>query len=557
MGYRMSNRNKVLYIIMLVANCIAFILGAIYLIWNPDNILTNIYGAYLMLVLLINIIQAYCDPNYDKKGFLYLAISILFMLLIPVFNSFFSFLPTHKYSRSIFSSIAILTLFIFGGIIAALNLFKRKSDIDLLLIQIAEKHEKEPKNQRITRHISIVILSLFLVVGLFILFSILFNNNLWRTEVFISAYSLFYAYVFLSVGALLIKLMNRDKKSFVKLLCFILTLCIFIICILPVASVPTLIKSAETSYLNAFDPYDDNPIFNTIDAFRHNKFSIPEYFLGTISGDYNVRNDVPFYTGTEGVDKDLSLYFDVYTSSEDASSLPGGNSVLIRIHGGEWKYGDKGFLNNAQMNKYFANQGYVVFDIQYGLSSINNRFIPANNNMNRYGEFTIDDMVRHLGKFTQYLAENHEEFNANIDSVFISGNSAGGNLALASGLAHSTGDYQNVFGPNIKIKGIIPFYPANALAQEMGLAESDSNYTDPGILVDELSPPCLIFQGQHDNIVKTTTTMKIEEKYSAHDNDECAIIFMPFGGHSCDIYFSGYYNQTFLYYMERFMFYYR
>jgi hypothetical protein len=47
--------------------------------------------------------------------------------------------------------------------------------------------------------------------------------------------------------------------------------------------------------------------------------------------------------------------------------LPGQNSTLIRIHGGGWVSGDKGGSNMVQMNKYFAAQGYIVFDIQYGL----------------------------------------------------------------------------------------------------------------------------------------------------------------------------------------------
>jgi hypothetical protein len=29
---------------------------------------------------------------------------------------------------------------------------------------------------------------------------------------------------------------------------------------------------------------------------------------------------------------------------------------------------------------------------------------------------------------------------------------------------------------------------------------------------------------------------------------------MPFGGHASDFYFTGYYNQIFLYYMERFIY---
>ena len=227
--------------------------------------------------------------------------------------------------------------------------------------------------------------------------------------------------------------------------------------------------------------------------------------------------------------------------------LPGGNSVLIRIHGGGWKSGDKGPINNTQMNKYFASQGYVVFDIQYGLNN-NDIISPDIIAEQRYGDFTVDDMVRHIGIFMKYLADNHEEFNANIDSVFVSGGSAGGNLALASGLTNTNS--------RISINGLIPFYPANALAQSMGVAASEA-FSDPGLNIDELSPPCLIFQGTHDGLVNSIVTEQLLAEYLNNDNKECAIIYMLYGGHSSDIYFSGYYNQVFLYYMERFMFQYR
>ena len=281
--------------------------------------------------------------------------------------------------------------------------------------------------------------------------------------------------------------------------------------------------------------------------FRKITFSIPEYFFGTVTRDYTVRQDILFYSGKKGIDKDLKLYFDVYSSSQDGDMLPGGNSVLIRIHGGGWKSGDKGLMNNAQMNKYFASQGYVVFDIQYGLNGSDTA--PSDNiSEQRYRNFTLDDIVRHINIFLKYLADNHEEFNANIDSVFISGVSAGGNLALSSGLTYTNN--------KLKINGIIPFYPANALAESMGVAGSEV-LSDPALNVDELSPPCLIFQGTHDGLVNSAITEQLLEEYQNSGNTECAIIYMLYGGHSSDIYFSGYYNQIFLYYMERFMFQYR
>ncbi len=540
---------------MLLINSIAFICGVLYLLLDSDSWLWNIYGVYIIITLVCNIIQAYSDSKHDLKGYLYLALSIIFMLLTPLLNMLLSFSPTYQSSRSILSCAVILSLFILGGLIAAFNLFKKKSDVELLLLQIAEKHEQEPAKKKAGRTAAIIILTLVLITGLAVAYRILVINTLWETDIFISAFALFYSLLFLSAGALAIKLLHRNK-IFIKILYLFITVCIFIICLLPVSSVPILIKEAEASYIHSFgEDLKAIPNFKSPD-FRQVAFSIPEYFFGTVSEDYTVRRDIPFYIGTEGADTDLRLYFDAYSSSKDGDLLPGGNSILIRIHGGAWKYGDKGFMNNAQMNKYFASQGYVVFDIQYGLTTINNKKRPEKIDEHRYGEFTVDDMIRHIGKFIKYLTDNKEEFNANIDSVFISGSSAGGNLALASGLALSKGEYPDISNSRVKIKGLIPFYPANGLAHSMGIGESEV-FTNPESLVDEQSPPCLIFQGKYDGLVEPAVILQMPKEYINQGNKECAILHMPYGGHSCDIYFSGYYNQTFLYYMERFMYQYR
>lgn len=554
MGNDTSNKYYLTAHIMLMANIIAFVLGVIYLIWGSDNMVANIYGIYIMIVLLLNIVQGFLDLKYNYYSYLYLALSMLFMFAIPLFNTLFSFSPAHQYSRNIFSSIAFLSLFVLGGLINFLDLFKKKSGVELMLLQIADKHENESLKTKIIRVACCIILVIILLIGVFISCSLIFNIKLWRLEAFISAFALFYAFMFLSAGTLLIKMIQKNIPL-IKILCLIITLCIFVVCILPLASVPSLIKKADISYFGAFsDDYKDLIDFKNKE-FRQVKFSIPEYFFGTVSKDYIVRKDIPFYNDSKVKDNKTELYFDAYHSSRDGDALPGGNSVLIRIHGGEWKYGDKGFWNNAQINKYFASQGYVVFDIQYGLNRENSNIQIRKSDEHRYGEYTIDDMVGHIGKFTKYLAKNHEEFNANIESVFISGGSAGGNLALSTGLALASGEYNNILAPAIKIKGIIPFYPANALANDMGLYASDAFLT-PGLLVDEFSPPCIVFQGKNDGLVSSITTEQLQEEYKNHNN-ECSIIYMPYGGHACDAYFSGYYNQTFLYYMERFMYQYR
>jgi acetyl esterase/lipase len=233
--------------------------------------------------------------------------------------------------------------------------------------------------------------------------------------------------------------------------------------------------------------------------------------------------------------------------------LPGRNSTLIRIHGGGWVSGDKGESNMMQMNKYFAAQGYIVFDIQYGLYdspvAVMDFITPSYNK----GDFNIDDMVRHIGEFTKYLAINADDYGANLDSVFISGGSSGGHLASAAALAMTSGRYSHLFSQNLTIKGLIPFYPSNGQMNHFGI-DGKEEFKNPELLVESDSPPCLIFQGTHDVLTYFGISNNFRDAYLAKGNTYCAIIWMLMGGHSSDNYFSGYYNQIFLYYMERFMY---
>ena len=262
--------------------------------------------------------------------------------------------------------------------------------------------------------------------------------------------------------------------------------------------------------------------------------------------------DILYFNGSESsipIDKEVRLYFDVYLPLEGGENLPGNNSVLIRIHGGGWSFGDKGLTNMLQMNKYFASQGYVVFDIQYGLvdSGRSNPFTPDNVK----GNFDKHDMIRHIGNFTYYLTQNADLFNANIDSVFISGGSAGGHLTCAVGLGASSTEFGDIISPNITIAGIIPFYPANRISNLV------DPFLNPALLVETDSPPCLVFQGTQDGLVLPAVSQNLEQYYLNKGNTKFAILYMPFAGHANDLYFSGYYNHVFLYFMERFMYLFR
>lgn len=546
--------HKSYHIIMLNINSLSLILGVIYFFVGKGNLFWNFYGLLMLVTFLGNIGLAYREEKNKGIGYFYLLLSSLFLLIVPLINTAASALPTNHKSQSLISVILLLSLFLIGGNIAMQDWLSQKGKEEA---PIKEAESKIIHDTR--RHLSnlfVILLSALLYGGLFLAINLFRKYKLGILEVFISEYALFFAIVFLGIGVLIIKLMNTKKYYLYYTIVLTTTIFIFMVCMMPFVAIPVLRTDAKWAYETAFGQDFKNDSSYQNEYFRQTPFSLPEYFFGTPSKDYKVRKDILFYQGTEGVDQGLELYYDVYTPVTDGYELPGGYSVLIRIHGGGWTTGDKGKSNFAQMNKYFAAQGYIVFDIQYGLSDMAklSNLLPVTGM--RVGDYTIDDMIRHIGIFTTYLAEHKNEYSANLNSVFLSGGSAGGQLALASGLAIADGRYRDIFDPDIKVKGIIPFYPANGLSLIFDIGGLDE-FVDPIALVDKDSPPCLIYQGSHDGLVDPAIAASFQNAYIQKGNEKCAIITMPFGGHASDLYFSGYYNQVFLYYMERFLYQYR
>lgn len=332
-------------------------------------------------------------------------------------------------------------------------------------------------------------------------------------------------------------------------------------CFVPLGLTPQFAQDADEAFSARFNPVfsgDWKAVIDNsgyADAFLQTPFSVGGYFLGPPTYDCIVRKDVLYLDGSLSnftVDANVKLYFDAYLPPNDSNSLPGNRSTLIRLHGGGLTIGDKGLGNVLTMNRYFAAQGYCVFDIQYGLNNgPESMGIPIITPSNVLGNFTLDDIMRHIGVFTFYLEDHNTEYGANLDSVFISGGSSGGQLACATALSIANGNYTETFSANYTIKGIIPYYPANNVSLSFAL-QSTPEWRNPELLVNNQSPPCLIYQGDQDHLIFRSRSL--ENTYLTRGNAEVCLLIFPLAGHASDLYFSGYYNQVFLYYMERFMF---
>jgi len=372
--------------------------------------------------------------------------------------------------------------------------------------------------------------------------------------IFLAPMATFLSFIFLSTTLLFLKLKKKRKNPKIYYGIALCGLVITGIFWLPLSLSPIGIIDAEKNFQEAFGDWRGTIIAEDEQYFLKKTFSIPQYFLGIPPPNCIVKEHISYYNGTSGVDSGIKLYFDAYMPlnkgfKPNSNPLPGKNSTIIRIHGGAWILGDKGYGNMLQVNKYFASQGYIVFDIQYGLKDTGASLLATPEYLR--GNFSMDDIIRHIGIFIKFLTNHSKEYGANLDVVFISGGSAGGQLTCATALAIHSGNYEHYFGSNLTIKGLIPFYPANGGSVHYDIG-GDPKLIDPILLVNNTSPPCLIYQGIHDPLEATSRAFRL--KYLSEGNTKCAILWQYLAGHAADIYFSGHYSQIFLFYMERFLY---
>jgi acetyl esterase/lipase len=319
---------------------------------------------------------------------------------------------------------------------------------------------------------------------------------------------------------------------------------------------PYTILNADQEFKDAFGLNWRNSIPPNIKSyFLQTPYFISSHFLSIPQTSINVETDVLFYEG-----ENITLYFDVYTPGKPASQLPGNGSIIINLHPGAWMSGGKGTWNMISTSKYLAGQGYVVFDIEYGLIDWL-EYVAAAPDTPEYvmGNFTIEDQVRHIGIFTNRCeSEFAATYGANLDSVYFMGRSAGAHLAGVAGLGYNYDFHNTTFSPNMVIKGIIPLYPPSA-APEFLLKENRSvnpdlyNAYDLVHLADSQDPPAIIFQGTSDGQVWIERVIALEADLEAKNVDTCLLKF-PFAGHANDFVRSTNIGQVWLYYLERFLY---
>ncbi|MBD3213072.1 MAG: alpha/beta hydrolase fold domain-containing protein, partial [Candidatus Lokiarchaeota archaeon] len=504
---------KYLSYIVFLLNLTNMIMGLFYIIFQSSIIIWNVYGILILVNLILNFILIFVTKKNIEKAtklcgrinflcYFYLIITAISPLLILLGN----FLISVSYSNSTILNI-VFYLMVYSGFFGILTLGTIISYIDIKNLNNREywknnevkKLKNLPSLKRRLLKTGFGIFGLFsLILGSYIAYNLVFvpysDYTGWWIGIIFYQFSLSLFVILLSSTFIFLLLINRKKYPYYFYSFGIFGLILSSIFLLPLISIPYISFQANQEFTQAFGVDWESKIDPSMERFfQVNPYSITEYFLGNHPKECNIDINIPFYSNkSEGI----TLHYDAYYPKTSGSLLPGNNSVIINIHGGAWTIGDKGPSNMLQVNKYFAAQGYVVFDIQYGLKEGEFLIIPTPDQVG--GNFTINDQLRHIGNFTKYLNTSFfkNRYNLNLNSVFITGNSAGGHLSLASALLIDNGTYTDIFNSALNIKGIIPVYPADP--PESIISGSEKFRNPENYFITSNSPPCLMFQGTKD-----------------------------------------------------------
>ena len=234
-------------------------------------------------------------------------------------------------------------------------------------------------------------------------------------------------------------------------------------------------------------------------------------FLADVSNQYRVIPNVVYHTANN---HDIKL--DLYLPANPTGPTP----VLLMIHGGGWVQGTK----ESQLLRAvpYLEMGWAVVNTTYRLVQVSRA--PA----------AVEDCLCAL----QWIARTAEQYNFDVSRIVTTGNSAGGHLALTSGMIPASAGLgrECVSGsftgpptlPSVDVAAVINWYGITDVADLVegpntkgyavqwlgGLA----NQHEVATLVSPLSyvrrdlPPILTIHGDADPIVPYQHAVRLHER---------------------------------------------
>ncbi len=292
------------------------------------------------------------------------------------------------------------------------------------------------------------------------------------------------------------------------------------------------------------------PLFSTLPMASEESvlFSFKRYFSGFNSAETQTQNFTT-YTFAQIDGKDLQM--DVYSPTNETAN--NGASVIV-VHGGSWNGGTRGDF--PQWNQWLAEQGFVVFDVDY-------RLAPQPNYLTAPGDVKCA---------VHWVKKHAAEFKISPERIALFGRSAGAHLALLAAYSVDDARLQPATCADKEmsenVRAVVSFYapidllwgydnPANrlvingpaTLARFLGGSPHESAelrerfiLASPTTHVKEITPPTLLIHGGQDQLVRSENMTRLAEKLKAAGVPH-KTLFIPYAQHGFDYNFNGFGSQ--------------
>ena len=216
-----------------------------------------------------------------------------------------------------------------------------------------------------------------------------------------------------------------------------------------------------------------------------------------------------------------SLKLDIYLPKDTKTAPP----LMVWIHGGGWKNGDKANVNSAILR--LSGEGYAVASINYRLKDLS--IHPRN----------IHDCKGAI----RWLRNHASEYGFDPSRVAVGGGSAGGHLALLLGLSEGIEKLEGTVGGNTHqssgVKAIVDLYGPSELT--IMLEKSERFARSHSFIMEQLAdaspltyltpgdPPVLILHGDNDKTVPVEQSHLLHKRYQNADLESELHIFEGVG----------------------------
>lgn len=235
------------------------------------------------------------------------------------------------------------------------------------------------------------------------------------------------------------------------------------------------------------------------------------------------------YASPDGLDLGLDIY------------LPADNTnphLVVYVHGGAWRFGEKGGEQSLAYIMPFVNNGYAVASLDFRQST----------------QAPFPAMVHDIKAAVRHLRANADQYGFDGSRIAITGASSGAHLALVVGVSNNHPELEGSLGSHTDtssdIQAIISYFGASDLTTILSQStpfglnvrepaldlllgsqpdenESLAQLASPVYLVDANDPPLLLLHGDMDPQMPINQSLQM---FGAYKKAELNVIFDPVHG---------------------------